>query len=483
MFMHAHLYDLLDIDEHFIKGRKMLVAGSNKLNVLVVDDRPDVRISARFVLEDNHYQVTEAESPTMAKELIKVQQVDLVLLDMNYSRDTTSGDEGLELLAWLNKSDLGIPAIAMTAWSNVELAVKAMQLGASDFLEKPWKNQRLLQVVAQQIKVSGLKKQNQKLQQRLDNTEIEKGDYQWLSPCMHELMQQINSVASANVAILLTGDNGTGKSQLASYIHAQSQVSSGPFIAVNMGAISESLFESEMFGHIKGAFTDAKSSRIGRFELAKNGTLFLDEIANIPLSQQAKLLRVLETGEYEVLGSSQTQFTSIRMISATNGNFKQLIEKELFREDLFYRINTIEFRVPSLKERTLDVVPLAEHFIAMYCKKYAKMSVTLSSEAISALQDYHWPGNIRELSHLMERAVLLCRNDILSVTDLNIRPSLNAISPSASLPMMTLESAEKQLITQALNLVDQHVPKAAKLLGLTKSSLYRRLEKYVDIQK
>jgi DNA-binding NtrC family response regulator len=461
----------------------MPISPHPKNSVLVVDDRADVRISARFVLEDNQYQVIEAESPVMAKELIKLHQVDLVLLDMNYSRDTTSGEEGLALLAWLNKADLGIPSIAMTAWSNVELAVKAMQLGAGDFLEKPWKNQRLLQVVAQQIKVSGLKKQNQKLQQRLENTEIEKGDYQWCSPCMDELMQQINSVASAHVAIFLTGDNGTGKSQLASYIHQQSLVSNGPFIAVNMGAISESLFESEMFGHIKGAFTDAKSSRIGRFELAKNGTLFLDEIANIPLSQQAKLLRVLETGEYEVLGSSQTQFTSIRLISASNGNFKQLIEKELFREDLFYRINTIEFRVPSLKERTADIVPLAEHFITTYCKKYAKPAVSLSSEAICALQDYHWPGNIRELSHLMERAVLLCREDILSVTDLNIKSSRQVTSLSDDLPMMTLEVAEKQLIKQALNKTSQHVPNAAKLLGLTKSSLYRRLEKYVDLQK
>ncbi|MEP1445045.1 MAG: sigma-54 dependent transcriptional regulator [Paraglaciecola sp.] len=461
----------------------MPTPSSNKLNVLVVDDRVDVRISARFVLEDNHYQVTEAESPAMAKELIKQQQIDLVLLDMNYSRDTTSGDEGLELLAWLNKAELGIPAVAMTAWSNVELAVKAMQLGAGDFLEKPWKNQRLLQVVAQQIKVSGLKKQNQKLQQRLDNTEIEKGDYQWRSPCMHELMQQISSVASANVAILLTGDNGTGKSQLASYIHQQSQVSSGPFIAVNMGAISETLFESEMFGHTKGAFTDAKSNRIGRFELARNGTLFLDEIANIPLTQQSKLLRVLETGEYEVLGASQTQFTSIRLISATNGNFKELIDNELFREDLFYRINTIEFRVPSLKERTLDIAPLSEYFINLYCKKYAKPNISLSDDAKAALQDYHWPGNIRELSHLMERAVLLCRNEQLSVADLNLRPSQGAASADCHLPMMTLEDAEKQLITQALNLEDQHVPKAAKLLGLTKSSLYRRLEKYADLQK
>lgn len=461
----------------------MAIKLSPKKCVLVVDDRPDVRISARFVLEDNHYHVNEAESPAMAKELIKQQQFDLVLLDMNYSRDTTSGEEGLALLAWLNKADLGIPAIAMTAWSNVELAVKAMQLGAGDFLEKPWKNQRLLQVVAQQIKVSGLKKQNQKLQQRLDNTEIEQGSYQWLSPCMNELMQQINSVANANVAILLTGDNGTGKSQLARYIHQQSQINNGPFIAVNMGAISETLFESEMFGHTKGAFTDAKSSRIGRFELAKNGTLFLDEIANIPLSQQAKLLRVLETGEYEVLGSSQTQVTSIRLISATNGNFKELIEKELFREDLFYRINTIEFRVPSLKERSLDIIPLAEHFIGMYCKKYTKTNITLSPEAVHTLKYYHWPGNIRELSHLMERAVLLCKEHTLSVRDLNIRVSQPGNAAITNLPMMTLENAEKQLITQALSQVNQHVPNAAKLLGLTKSSLYRRLEKYVDLQK
>jgi DNA-binding NtrC family response regulator len=451
--------------------------------VLVVDDRADVRISARFVLEDNRYQVFEAESPEMAKELIKQNRIDLVLLDMNYSLDTTSGDEGLTFLSWLNKADLGIPAVAMTAWSNVELAVKAMQLGAGDFIEKPWKNQRLLQVVAQQLTVTGLKKQNQKLQQRLETKDTAEEVYQWLSPCMHELMRQIDSVAMTDVAILLTGDNGTGKSQLAGYIHGQSAQDSGPFIAVNMGAISESLFESEMFGHTKGAFTDAKSSRIGRFELAKQGTLFLDEIANIPLSQQAELLRVLETGEYEVLGSSQTQWSNIRLISASNGNFKTLIEQERFREDLFYRLNTIEFRVPSLKERLLDIVPLAQHFIGFDCKKYGKTEIPLTKDAVLALQQYHWPGNIRELSHLMERAVLLCRNSQLSTSDLNIRNAQNSETSPNDLPMMTLEEAEKRLITQAMDKVERSVPKAAVILGLTKSSLYRRLEKYDDIQK
>jgi DNA-binding NtrC family response regulator len=455
----------------------------NKQNILVVDDRADVRMSARFVLEDNHYQIFEAENPTMAKELIKQHAIDLILLDMNYSRDTTSGEEGLGFLAWLAKADLAIPAVAMTAWSNVELAVKAMQLGAGDFIEKPWKNQRLLQVIAQQLTVSCLKKQNQKLQQRLDSVQIPQEAYQWHSPCMHELMAQIESVANTEVTLLLTGDNGTGKSQLASYIHAQSAYAQGPFIAVNMGAISETLFESEMFGHTKGAFTDAKSNRVGRFELAKNGSLFLDEIANIPLSQQAKLLRVLETGEYEVLGSSQTQLTQMRLICATNGDFKDLIEKELFREDLYYRVNTIELRVPSLKERQADILPLAEHFIHLYCKKYRKTPITLSAEAVDVLQEYHWPGNIRELSHLMERAVLLCKTTELASRDLNITGANQKAKQDSQLPMLTLEEAERRLITQALNKVEQHIPKAAALLGLTKSSLYRRLEKYADLQK
>lgn len=449
--------------------------------VLVVDDRPDVRVSARFVLEDHHYKVSEAETPVQAKDIIENENIHLILLDMNYSRDTTSGEEGLEFLSWLQKANLNIPVVAMTAWSNVELAVKAMQLGAGDFLEKPWKNQRLMQIVSQQIALSGLKRQNQVLEQRLESVNKEAKPtegYAWRSPCMLELMQQIDSVAPTDVSILLTGDNGTGKSQLAQFIHERSGSNQGPFIAVNMGAISETLFESEMFGHVKGAFTDAKSHRIGRFELAKDGTLFLDEIANIPLSQQAKLLRVLESGEYEVLGSSKTQKARIRMISATNSNIEKLIAKELFREDLFYRINTLEFRVPSLCERTLDIVPLAEHFIALYSKKYNKAPKPLTQEAKAVLIDYPWPGNIRELSHLMERATLLCREESLSVADLNIK-STSAID---SLPMMTLEAAEKKLIKQALDRADKNIPKAATLLGLTKSSLYRRLEKYDDIQ-
>jgi transcriptional regulator with PAS, ATPase and Fis domain len=281
-------------------------------------------------------------------------------------------------------------------------------------------------------------------------------------------------VAATDASILLTGDNGTGKSYLAQCIHQQSDRISKAFIAINMGAISESLFESEMFGHKKGAFTDAKENRIGRFELAKHGTLFLDEIANIPLSQQAKLLRVLESGEYEVLGSSQTQHADSRIISATNSDIAQMIADGTFREDLYFRLNTIELRVPSLKERVQDITPLAKHFIDMHGKKYKREELNLTPSAIKALEAYHWPGNVREMSHLMERAVLLAQSSSLGQEDFH----LSTLKQNNNLPMMTLDKAEQILIKQALELSHNNVAKAGALLGLTKSTMYRRLEKY-----
>ena len=277
---------------------------------------------------------------------------------------------------------------------------------------------------------------------------------------------------------ILTGDNGTGKSWLAKHIHARSANSSGPFISVNMGGISETLFESEMFGHKKGAFTDAKSARVGRFELGRQGTLFLDEIANIPLSQQVKLLRVLESGEYEVLGSSQTRHTDVRIICATNGDLKKLIADGNFREDLLYRLNTLEFRLPSLMERRQDIIPLAEHFMANYSHKYQRSESTFDEGARQALENYHWPGNIRELSHLIQRAVLLTNDGEITQSSLN----MNVDTGDGRLPQMTLEQAERKLITQALSMTDNNITKAATLLGLTKSSLYRRFEKYGDLQ-
>jgi len=444
----------------------------SKPQILVVDDSPEIRLSAAFILEDQGFTVLEAENHHYAQTSLAENSIDLILLDMNFSLDTTSGEEGLRFLTWLSKSDFVIPVIAMTGWSNVDLAVSAMRLGACDFVEKPWNNQRLIQIIRQQLKMAGLQVQNQKLKQQLES--VEEQDFTWRSEAMEKLLRQIDSVAATDASILLTGDNGTGKSHLAQRIHQQSNRASDAFISVNMGAISESLFESEMFGHKKGAFTDAKENRIGRFELAKHGTLFLDEIANIPHSQQAKLLRVLESGEYEVLGSSQTQHADSRVISATNGNIAQLIDDGLFREDLYFRLNTIELRVPSLKERLQDIIPLAKHFIAQHGKKYKREELSLTPGALQALEAYHWPGNVREMSHLMERAVLLAQGSSLGQEDLH----LSALKQNNSLPMMTLEQAEQILIEQALELNHNNVPKAAITLGLTKSSMYRRLEKY-----
>jgi len=444
----------------------------SKPQILVVDDSPEIRLSAAFILEDQGFEILEAENHHYAQTILAKDSVDLILLDMNFSLDTTSGEEGLRFLTWLSKSEFVIPVIAMTGWSNVDLAVKAMRLGACDFVEKPWNNQRLIQIINQQLKLSGLQVQNQKLKQQLES--VVEQDFVWHSEAMEKLLRQIDSVAATDASILLTGDNGTGKSHLAQRIHQQSNRAANAFISVNMGAISESLFESEIFGHTKGAFTDAKENRIGRFELAKHGTLFLDEIANIPQSQQAKLLRVLESGEYEILGSSQTQHADSRVISATNGDIAQLIAEGVFREDLYFRLNTIELRVPSLKERFKDITLLAKHFIAQHGQKYKREELTLAPSAIQALEAYHWPGNVREMSHLMERAVLLAQSSNLGSEDLH----LSTIKQNTSIPMMTVDQAEHKLIEQALELTHNNVPKAGVMLGLTKSSMYRRLEKY-----
>ncbi len=445
--------------------------------ILIVEDNREIRLSAHFVLEDFGFVVFAAENPAQAMEWLVQQKADLILLDMNFGLDTTSGEEGLRFLAWLQQQAWDIPVVAMTAWSNTELVVKAMQLGAGDFIEKPWNNQRLHQVIQQQLQLQALNRKNRALNQRLEDS---KPELVWQSNAMNQLMQQLGAVAGTDANILLTGENGTGKSQLAHWLHLNSARSKHAFIAVNMGAIPETLFESEMFGHKKGAFTDAKESRIGRFELAKSGSLFLDEIATIPVSQQAKLLRVLESGEFEILGSSQTQHTDVRIISATNGNFSQLIAEGQFRQDLYYRLNTLEFRIPALRERPEDIAALATFFVAKHGQRYRKPELKLSACALKSMQAYQWPGNIRELSHMMERAVLLTQTDELTSAQLSLPSSAvaKAATSSDQLPMMTLEAAELQLINQALADCQGNKQKAADLLGITKSSLYRRLEKY-----
>lgn len=447
--------------------------------ILIIEDNREIRLSARFVLEDFGFAVAEAESPAQAKVWLARQKADLLLLDMNFGLDTTSGEEGLAFLQWLQQQGGDIPVIAMTAWSNTALVVKAMQLGAGDFIEKPWNNQRLHQVIQQQLQLQQLNRNNLALSQRLEDAgPLQELNFQgvWQSDAMNQLMQQLAAVASTDANILLTGENGTGKSQLAHWIHRQSVRAAQPFISVNMGAIPEALFESEMFGHKKGAFTDAKEQRIGRFELAKGGTLFLDEIATVPANQQAKLLRVLESGEFEMLGASQTQCTDSRIISASNGDFAQLIAAGDFRQDLYYRLNTLEFRVPALRERPSDIAALAQFFMAKHGQRYRKPELRLSPCALRALEAYAWPGNIRELSHMMERAVLLSQGSELTSDKLNLPGKL--VATSEELSMMTLEEAELELIRRALAQTQGNKQKAADMLGITKSSLYRRLEKH-----
>jgi DNA-binding NtrC family response regulator len=445
--------------------------------ILIIDDKIDVRMSAGFLLNNHGFECLEAESPQEALALLKTEWVSLILLDMNFTADTSSGEEGLYFLSRLAKTGLEIPVVAMTGWSSVDLAVRAMQSGAGDFVEKPWDNQRLLQVINQQLKLQSISRQNQGLKQQ--NKELQTdNELIWRSEAMNELHEQITRLAKTDATLLLTGENGTGKSSVAQLIHKLSTKQEQSLVIVNMGAIPEQLFESEMFGHVKGAFTDAKENRIGRFEMAKGGTLFLDEIANIPLSQQAKLLRVLESGEFEPVGSSRTQSADIRLISASNADFEALQREGHFRPDLYYRLNTIELRIPALRERPEDIGILARHFISKHGKKYGRPELTLATDVESHLKAYHWPGNIRELSHMMERTVLLCRGSIIQTTDIQLNsPEANSVNDH-ELPLMTLDAAEQHLLQLALRKTGGLTTEAADVLGISKSAIYRRMEKY-----
>ena len=447
--------------------------------ILIIDDKVDVRMSAGFLLNNHGFDCLEAESPQQALALLETQWVSLILLDMNFTSDTTSGEEGLLFLQRLAQMGIDVPVVAMTAWSSVDLAVQAMQQGAGDFVEKPWDNQRLLQVINQQLKLQSLSRQNQGLKQQ--NKELQSdSELVWQSDAMNELHEQIARLATTDATLLLTGENGTGKSSIAQLIHKLSTRQEQSLVTVNMGAIPEQLFESEMFGHVKGAFTDAKENRIGRFEMAKGGTLFLDEIANIPLSQQAKLLRVLESGEFEPVGSSRTQSADVRLISASNGDFEALQRDGKFRPDLYYRLNTIELRIPPLRERSEDIDVLAKHFVAQHGNKYGRPELSLADNVSNHLKSYHWPGNIRELSHMMERAVLLCRGSSIQTTDvpLSSAQANNANATAHDLPLMTLDAAEQHLLQLALQQTGGLTAEAADVLGISKSAIYRRMEKY-----
>jgi DNA-binding NtrC family response regulator len=439
--------------------------------ILIADDDEDIRLALNLLLSAEGYQIIEAEN---AKEIIiqsNRQKPDLVLLDMNFSRDTTSGQEGLAILEQLQP--LNIPVILMTAWGSIELAVQGLQKGANDFIEKPWNKIKLLNSIKQQLSFSKVKEQNQGYRQLL--APENKKSWVCQSPSMQAIETLVEQIAPTDANILILGENGTGKSLLAERIHQRSSRQHSPLIAVNMAAIPENLFESELFGHQKGAFTDAKQNRVGRFQLADKGTLFFDEIGSLPLTLQPKLLRVLETGQYEVLGSSQTQVADARLISATNADLNQLVGEQAFRQDLLYRLNTIVITIPPLRERLEDIEELANSFIIKFSEKYRKQALTIKPCALNKLKLHKWPGNIREFSHMIERAVLLTAGDEITAQQLLLESTDNA---NDSVILQPLEQAEKQLIEKAMSVTGGQVIEAAKLLDISRNALYRRLEKF-----
>ncbi len=447
--------------------------------VLVADDQADVLRALRMLLRDAGYAVDTAGSPSQAIECLGRSRYDLLLMDLNYARDTTSGAEGLELIRRTRELDDILPVVVMTAYGSVDIAVRVMREGAGDFVEKPWDNQRLLNIVAAQLDLSRLRRRQRGLEESIKDLQAG-GDRTIVaeSAAMRDVLSLIQRVGPSDATVLITGDNGVGKGVIAAALHRASERAEQASLTVDMGTLSGGLVEAELFGHEKGAFTDARGERIGRFELADGGTLFLDEIANCPLDQQSKLLRVIESGEFERLGSSRTRKTDVRVVCATNADLPGEVEAGRFRRDLFYRINTVEVRIPPLRERRDDILPLATHFLARFNAKYRRSLEGFSEAAAVALQNSSWPGNVRELAHAVERAVLLAAGSRIAPADLRLEQVGAQAGPTDPLESMTLDDAERVLISRALQRHGGNVRDAGEALGLSRSAMYRRLERH-----
>jgi DNA-binding NtrC family response regulator len=443
--------------------------------ILVADDQPDVLEALRLLLKAEGYLIDTAKSPGSVMKAVEQRDYALALIDLNYARDTTSGQEGLDLLAKLQAADATLPVVVMTAWASVEVAVEAMRRGAKDFITKPWDNPRLIAIVKNQIELASAVRAYQRLEQ--ENQILRgKGGPNLIaqSAAMRPVLEIISRVGPSDANVLITGENGTGKGVVAQALHAVSARAGKPFISVNMGGLPEGVFESELFGHVRGAFTDAKADRAGRFELADGGTLFLDEIGNIPLSQQAKILRVLETGELERVGSSRTYRVNVRLVSATNADLQAEVAAGKFRQDLLFRLNTIQIHLPPLRERREDIALLAQHFLKAHVERYRKAITGFDDGALEAMRDYAWPGNVRELDHAVERGVLMTQGKVVRAPDLG----LNAGQAAPRLEDMSLEEVEAFLIKKTLARCDGNARQAAEQLGLSRSAFYRRLERY-----
>ncbi|MFC4820253.1 sigma-54-dependent transcriptional regulator [Dokdonella ginsengisoli] len=452
-------------------------------NLLIADDQRDIREALRLLLKAEGIGCVAADGPAAAIEAARKQRFDAALIDLNYTRDTTSGAEGLDLLRELKKLDAELPVIAMTAWGTIDVAVEAMRLGAGDFIEKPWDNQRLVNVVRNQLALGKARRNERRL--AAENALLRAGEdeeFVAASPPMRALLATLARVAPSDANVLILGENGTGKGVIARRLHETSRRAAASFVKVNMGGIPESVFEAEMFGHVRGAFTDAKSDRIGRFELADGGTLFLDEIANIPPAQQPKLLRVLEDGELERVGSSRTLKVDVRLVSATNADLAADVARGAFRKDLMFRLNTVELHLPPLRERGEDIALLAQSFLQRFAARYQRDGLRFAPSALRALQNYAWPGNVRELSHIVERAALMADATQLDEDALNLKPpaphDISGAAALAASESLTVEQAEERMVRQALERTGGNIQRAAALLGLSRPSLYRRLQKY-----
>ena len=444
--------------------------------VLIADDQPDVLEALRLLLKTEGYQIELVSSPAGVLTALDAREFDVVLMDLNYARDTTSGQEGLDLLSRIQALDSTVPVVVMTAWSSVKIAVEAMRRGARDFIQKPWENERLIAILRTQIELSRALRRGLRLEaeNRLLRG-VERPTLIAESPAMQPVLRLIANVGPSDANVLVTGEPGTGKEIVAQTLHAISPRASKPMVTVNAGGLPEGIFESELFGHVRGAFTDAKADRVGRFELADGSTLFLDEIANISASQQAKLLRVLQTGELERVGSSRTRQVDVRIVSATNADLNAEVTAGRFRADLQFRLNTIEIHLPPLRDRREDIPLLASHFLGRHAQRYRKPLAAFDPAAMQALLDHPWPGNIRELDHAVERAVLMAQGDTVKAGDLGLRQSREG---APRLEDMSLEDVEFSLIKKALARFDGNVSHAAKALGLSRSALYRRLQRF-----
>ncbi len=452
------------------------------LKVLIIDDNDAVLTALSILFELRGMEVLTASSPAAAIEHVRTADIGVVVQDMNFTQNTTAGDEGIALFREIRAIEPDLPVVLMTAWTSLATAVQLVKEGAADYIEKPWDDQKLLLTVQNLLRLRASEQENARWRGRAERErrEMEQShDLRGLvhrSPAMHQIVSLAVQVARADVPVLITGPNGSGKEKLAEILHANSRRREGPLVKVNLGALPDQLLEAELFGAEPGAFTGATKLRIGRFEAAHRGTLFLDEIGNLSLVGQAKLLRVLQTGEFERLGSSTTRKADVRVVSATNADLRAAIACGAFREDLFFRLNVIELKVPPLRERIEDIAPLAEHFVRAHAAEGA--CPALAPDARAAMEQHDWPGNVRELDNRLQRALLVCRNGSITAADLDLAACGGERAPSASTPASTtLDRAERQTIEQALVRAHGVISRAAAELGLSRQALYRRMER------